>query len=488
MSEDFGAAVVDAASADVSTPVTTNDSAVVDTPTTSDTDLSVVTADTENAEESTEVKETLTRKADGSERTPEEQEDFRAKAAGKEPLPAEVRTALKALKEMDPKNANIVKQLHGAYERYTAIKEALGNEGPNGLKSFLSELGSKNIGEARAALAQQNTMLEAVRSSDEALYAADPILSENVYEDMKAQGKEDAYGKVVGNFLDHLKEVDSNAYYEVQKGHVIANLEAAGFTGTVNSIWHALAENDTNKAKALCKNLGTWFSELRSEVSADGKLQRALSEREQKIAAKEAEGVKAARTATENSVAEDCERSSNVELGKFLGSFLRLPFFKDWSRETKIDLGNGIKEKLYRDLKADSRYQSSMKSLWSAKTVDRAKMVQVHTNWLQQHGDALVRGVVQTRYPGYARGGSAAGKKEAMAANKTAATKAGAQSVATGKPIFVASKPTNLIREAVKIGGREYSRNDLDVMLITGKGFVRTTDGKSVRLVSWRKA
>jgi membrane-bound lytic murein transglycosylase len=51
----------------------------------------------------------------------------------------------------------------------------------------------------------------------------------------------------------------------------------------------------------------------------------------------------------------------------------------------------------------------------------------------------------------------------------------------------VASRPTNLVRDEIKIGEKVYSTSDLTMMQITGKGFVKTTDGKGYRLVTWRK-
>jgi len=472
-------AAPDTSSTEVSTPTTTDSNA----------DLSVIDASTEaGAEESTEGKETELKNSDGSEKTDEQKEDFRAKAENRAPMPSEVRAALKALREMDSKNANIVKQLHGAYERYTAIKEALGNEGPNGLKSLLSEVGAKNIGEARAAFTKQAEVFDAVRATDELLYVADPVLSQNVYDDMQAQGKEGMYGKVVSNFVQHLKEADATAYYEqVAKPLFLQGMDEAGMPNAINSLHNALVAGDTEKAKAITKNIAKFYNDLRDEQGESAKISKERAAWEAEKTTKETASQKAERNKVENSVAEECERSSNVELGKFLGGFLRLPFFKDWTRETKVDLGNGIKERLYSSLKADKQYQSQMDSLWKGKTIDRAKMVQVHTAWLQQHGDALVRGVVQTRYPGYAKGGSAAGRVASATATKTAATRAAASSISTGKPIYVASKPTNLIRESVKINGRQYTTNDLDLMVVTGKGFVRTNDGKSVRLVTWRK-
>jgi hypothetical protein len=94
---------------------------------------------------------------------------------------------------------------------------------------------------------------------------------------------------------------------------------------------------------------------------------------------------------------------------------------------------------------------------------------------------------IQTKYPGYAKGGSAAGRVAAANVKKTTENRASAQSVATGKPLYVASRPTNLVRDEIKIGEKVYSTSDLTMMQITGKGFVKTTDGKGYRLVTWRK-
>jgi hypothetical protein len=490
--------MVDLASVATDSTATTDTSSTevsTTTPTSGSDGLQIIDSSSETHEEdSTEGAETELKNSDGSDKSPEQQKAFKEAAAAKGGIDASIveqRSALKALKELDGgKYAKAVASLHGAAERWAATKELLSNGpdgGINGLKQYFQALGVKDLPSAVENLRSTNSMLEAVRSSDEALYAADPILSENVYDDMQAQGKEGMYGKVVSNFVQHLKEADSAAYYDqVAKPLFLQGMDEAGMPGALNSLHKALLANDMATAKAITKNIADFYVNLRDEQGESAKISKERAAWEKERGSKEAESAKAARTATENSVAEDCEKQSNVELGKFLGQFLRLPFFKDWSRETKIDLGNGIKEKLYRDLKADSRYQSSMKSLWSAKTVDRAKMVQVHTSWLQQHGDALVRGVVQTRYPGYARGGSAAGRAASATANKTAATKAATQSIENMRPIYVASRPTNLVRDSVKVGGKTFDTNQLQVLQIGGKGFTRGANGQ-LRFVTWRK-
>jgi hypothetical protein len=476
-------------------PAAESASVATETPAASTDDFAVETAPEEGAEVEADAagKETETRNADGTEKTTEQKEDFKAKAENRAPLPAEVRSALKSLRDADPKNAAAVKVLHGSYERWEAAKELLGSGaegGVNGLKSYLADVGVKTLPEARATLARTQEMLDQVKGTDELLYSADPTLSANVYEDMKAQGKEGMYGKVVANFINHLKEADNAAFYDqVAKPLTLAGMDEAGVPTALNALHAALLAGDMDKAKAITKNIAKFYNDLRDEQGEANKVSRERSAWEEEKAA----GVKAEQSKTtkefETSVATDCEKSNNTRLGKSLGGFLRLPFFKDFPRETLVDLGNGIKENLYARLRADKTYQNTMTSMWKAKPTaeNRAKMVQFHQSKLEEISDEVVRSTVQKRYPGYAKGGMAAGKAAAAVEKKVAAAKAGAASVATGKPIYVASKPENIVRTPIKVAGKDYSANDLQVMLITGKAFVKANDGKSVKLVTWRR-
>src|SRR5450631_2429651 len=95
-------------------------------------------------------KETETSNADGTEKSPEEQAAFKTAAAAKiasdktlEGTPANVRSALKAMRDADPKNAGVVKELHGAFERWNAAKQIF----PKGVaemteaKAFIDSVG-----------------------------------------------------------------------------------------------------------------------------------------------------------------------------------------------------------------------------------------------------------------------------------------------------------------------------------------------------------
>ncbi len=483
--------MIDTASTAVETPTT--DSAVetpsTDTTTNNNSDFQVLDASSEqHEEESTEGKETDTHNADGSEKTPEQIEDFKAKAENRAPLPAEVRSALKTLKETDPKYAAVVKQLHGHFERYEAVKEALGNEGPNGLKNFLSEVGVKNIGEARATLAKTQEMFETVKSTDQLLYNADPFLAENVYEDMKANGQEKNYGKVVSNFVNHLKDEDSEAFYnEVSKPLLLEGLNEIGYAAALDNLLSALKEGDVNKALAIRNAMTEHFVGLRNEFSEKSKISKERAAWEAERTSKETEAQKQARSATENSIAESCDKQNNLILGKSLGGFLKLPYFKDFPYESKVTIGNQIKSNLYAALKADKGYQTAMSTFWKGKTLDRAKMEQVHTATITELSDRIVRETIHNMYPNYAKGGSASGKKAAMDANKATAAKAGAQSISSLRPIYVASRPENIERNSVTVGGKTYDSNALQVLQISGKAFVRGANGQ-LRFVTWRKS
>ena len=472
------------------------------------TDTPVEGTETQTTEVETTVggtgKETETQNADGTEKSPEEQEAFKTAAAAKvtsdkalEATPANVRTALKAMRDSDPKNAGVVKELHGAFERWNAAKEVF----PKGVaemqeaKAFIESVGGPE------GYQKMQQAFEQVSATDELLYAADPTLWDNVIEDLKASGHPEALGALAPSMLQKLKAHDSDAFYNTTIPVVADALKEVHMDSFVSQFNAALsAKNDKGetvpdiaKITSLVKSITDWYSDLDKDAKSRTTAPVDTPERKKFLAEKtafektKADGVAADRTKFETGVAEECDKRNNVLLGKALGPFLKMPFFKDFPYETKVDLGNGIKDRLYAALKADKGYQIQMDAMWKQKNPDRAKMIQYHDAKIQAIANDIVTKTVQNRYPGYAKGGSAAGKAAAAVVKKDTATKAATQSVATGKPIYVASRPTNLVREPIKVGGRDYSSSDLQVMQITGRGFVKTTDGKSVKFVTWRK-
>lgn len=491
--------IVDFAMLDSGAPAV--DSTVVDTPTVDSTIDTPAVDDTTIIDETT-VKETETLNADGTEKTPEQQEAFKTAAAAKvgtptEATPANIRTALKAMRDADPKNAGVVKELHGAFERWNAAKEVF----PKGVaemqeaKAFIDSVGGPE------GYQKMQQAFEQVTATDELLYAADPTLWDNVIADLKSSGHPEALGALAPSMLQKLKAHDSEAFYNTTIPVVANALKEIHMDAFVSQFNAAVTAKDATgavvpniaKITELIKSLTDWYGDLDKDAKARTTAPEDTPERKKFLAEKTAfektrnESATADRTKFESGVAEECDKRNNVILGKSLGSFLKMPFFKDFPRETLVDLGNGIKDSLYAALKANKGYQIQMDAMWKQKNPDRAKMVQYHEAAVQAIASDIVTKKIQSRYPGYAKGGSAAGKVAAAVVKKEAAVKDAAKSVATGKPIYVAVRPENLVRDSIKVGGRDYSSSDLITLQIMGRGFVKTPDGKSVKFVTWRK-
>src|SRR5271157_5305532 len=165
--------VIDFAGLDVTSTATTTET--VETPSTETTET-VETPSTETTgKEKTETKE------EGKEKTQYDSSGQPVKEAeiakdedlpGTEKTPQEIRQALKALRDSDPKHAAAVKQLHGAFERYEAMKQIF-----------------------------------------------------NTSEDLKSHNQLDALGKLAPSFLDAVKANDSDGYYTAFAPHFLSGLE-----------------------------------------------------------------------------------------------------------------------------------------------------------------------------------------------------------------------------------------------------------------------
>ena len=150
-----------------------------------------------------------------------------------------------------------------------------------------------------------------------------------------------------------------------------------------------------------------------------------------------------------------------------------MPFFKGFPRETLMDLGVGIKQKLFAQLRGDKAYQTQMDAMWKAKSPDKAKITAYHNAKLDSISEEVVRSVIQNRYPGYAKGGAAAGRVAAAADKKGADKVAADKSVATGKPIKVAIKP--------KWDAIDFDKDPQQLLYIAGKAHL-----KGGKFVTWR--
>ena len=96
--------------------------------------------------------ETETTNADGSEKSEEEKTAFKTaatkaeadKAIDTKATPENVRKALKTMRDASPSNAAVVKELHGAYERFHAYKTEFPTvQAAKEAKAFIESIGGE---------------------------------------------------------------------------------------------------------------------------------------------------------------------------------------------------------------------------------------------------------------------------------------------------------------------------------------------------------
>jgi len=488
------------AAADTTVDTTTDTTPEVDTGAEVDTpEVDAATTDGSESEVDTQTETTDGKAAeDGGEKKP---------VAGPDKItPDSVSKFLKSIKEADPKNAAVTRALRDSYFANEAYKKEFGTvQEARDAKAFLEAIGGPEGWD------NAQSLINNINETDALVHSGDPQVWDNIIEDLKSENHLDVFPKLVAPGLSKLKEVNADGYYDVIAPHFYEGLkevkmpEALGaLSRTVAALKQELqgaqySEQSTFKGdskalgtlEATLKSMTDWLTNLenenkqRSDKQVSPEMEKLNREREA-FNKEKMERVKQEQQAFKTSVATEMERYSNQSLGGVLKTYLKMPFFKEFPLQTKQDLARGIKAQLYETLENDKAYQIQMKNLWAAKSPDKSKLNQYHQTKLDTIAEEIVRTVIEKRYPNYAKGGSAAGKAAAAASKKTAASAQSTQSVQSGKPIYVAERPKELIRETVTVNGKEYSPADLQMMQITGKGFVKAKDGK-IRLVTWRK-
>lgn len=402
--------------------------------------------------------------------------------------PQEIRSALKALRDSnpnDPKIAAAVKQLHGNYERYEAVRK----EVPGGIgeiraqQQFLRELAGVEAGapvtlqQAREAYARTMDIINNVNESDQLLYNGDGDLIKHIYEDMKSEGVQANFAKLADPFLATLQQNDPAGYYKAVTPHIVAQLNESGFPSVLSRL---LTATKGTPAAEVVNGMVKWWN---SAVDGVEKAKQGPTPEQEQFNKERTEFEQKKVRDFQASVASEAHKSDITKLGAELKVFLQKPYFKAFKTENLRPLANQIQVTLQEELQADKAYQVQMKALWGAKSPDKAKLLQYHNAKVESIAGRIVRDTVQKMYPDHARGGSAAGRVAAAAQKKAEQAKADAQQKVQsvgGKlptPQYVATKPKNINREMDKGS----------LLEIGGKGWI--PDGRGGwRLVSWRKS
>src|ERR1035437_5361259 len=237
---------------------------------------------------------------------------------GTEKTPQEIRQALKALRDLDPKNASAVKQLHGAFERYEAIKAIF----PGGVNEIKQAKEFMELVGGHEGLESLQGVKTAAEASDAKLYDPEKNaeLISDVVADLKAQGKLENLGNLTSSILDAAKEHNEKGYWKAFAPHFLSGLEEVKIPGAISSLEKALSDPDPVKAIAAAKkisgDLTAWHKELEA---ANQKTKDAVVSPERKqldadraAFLKDQESFKSNQTTEfKNSIAATCEKHNN---------------------------------------------------------------------------------------------------------------------------------------------------------------------------------
>ena len=370
-----------------------------------------------------------------------------------EATPQNVRTTLKSLKDADAKNAPIVKELHGAYERWTAAKQIF----PKGVAEMKAAKELNDLVGGPEGWEATQQVVEAIKASDEKIYSGDASIHDDIVEDLKAEGKLDQYPKLVTAGVEKLKQVDPKAYETLSQPILHSELMDANFHGALGSLVKALTLPADATPEVIAKavkdafevatGMNKWWTGLdkanKQVASTKVDPERVkLEEERKKFSDQQKEFATKQTKEFQTAVSKEADTVSKNALGKALQPFTKMAYFKGYTRDNYQPLAATIMGDLYDTLKADKTYQAQMKALWGAKSPDKAKILEYHTAKVQSLANDIVRRSVQKMYPDHAKDGAAAGRVKAANDKKAATAKTDAAAAATGKPVYVAVKPS----------------------------------------------
>lgn len=400
----------------------------------------------------------VTPAAETSIEKPETQVEGKVESAKAEPAKDEPK-ADEAKSELTAKAPEVIaKSVHSALQEF--MKEHPTPEGKAKLVEINKAVGElyQQVAEAKAASKDVNEVVtsakelqDLVQASDELVYAGDPQIVSNIYEDILAtNGSAESFDKLVPAFLDKLKETNPKAYYEQHVAPVYQHaLKETGMVDAVRGLIKAYNAGDQASLRAGIEGIAKHISEV------SGKVEQHKVDAEKATFAKEHS---AARAALEADMSLDVKKS----LGAALGPVLNSTELGQYPRETLVELSRYILREAEHRLDTDAVFNKTLGRLYKEKGPEAAKAENLKK--IQDIAKDVVNDVVHQIYPNL---GKRSAKSEAPTATYV--------ETAEGKALVVKSKPAKLDRTVKRA----------DILEIAGRGYT-TINGKRT-LVSWRK-
>jgi hypothetical protein len=339
-------------------------------------------------------------------------------------------------------------------------------EGKELLQKINKEVGSlySQVAEAKAATkdveavtTSAKELSDLVSQSDALVYAGDPQIVENIYEDVLAvNGNTEAFDKLGLSFVDKIKETNPQKYYQdfVTPTYQHA-LEETGMIDAVRGLIQAYNAGDKALLRSGIEGIAKHIEEVGSKV--DG--HKAAAETKQS---------ETAQSAYKESIQTSCDQEMTKALGAALRPILNTTELGMYPRETQLTVAREMRAELNRQLDADKLFQSRMARLYKAKDSEGIK--KEYQRNVTSIAGAVTRKAIDTIYPNGLSSRAAAPAKEAPAKPMTFLD------TKEGKALLLKSKPNGLLMDMKNAG----------ILEIAGRGWVKNKEGKPV-LVAWRK-
>ena len=259
-----------------------------------------------------------------------------------EATPQNVRTTLKSLKDADAKNAPIVKELHGAYERWTAAKQIF----PKGVAEMKAAKELNDLVGGPEGWEATQQVVEAIKASDEKIYSGDASIHDDIVEDLKAEGKLDQYPKLVTAGVEKLKQVDPKAYETLSQPILHSELMDANFHGALGSLVKALTLPADATPEVIAKavkdafevatGMNKWWAGLdkanKQVASTKVDPERVkLEEERKKFSDQQKEFATKQTKEFQTAVSKEADTVSKNALGKALQPFTKMAYFKGYT-------------------------------------------------------------------------------------------------------------------------------------------------------------
>jgi hypothetical protein len=341
--------------------------------------------------------------------------------------PAKIRAALKVLRDSDPANAGIARELNDAYGRYQGYKSVFPKVGDaQAAKITLDAAGGTE------GIAHLQSLVANVNQTDANLYSGKGEVIDSLLEDMKSNGHPEALGKLAPHYLDVLEGHDKAAYETAMNPRHLSFLDSVNFPGIVNALAKAAQSGDTDTVSKIVAEMGRFYNDFRKDNEG-----KANVNPEKEAWEKERDESRSNETKTfQTGVATACVNENKSAILSSLKQYVKdNPYFKSWSQRMLANLGNDIHQELFRQLKGNAGYQSQMGALWSVGKPDGDKIKSYHKSVAALMAPRIVKEVLDKDYSGYAK--RAVSKPPIPAAKNGKAPEAQVQT----KPNFVFAEP-----------------------------------------------